>query len=92
MHVLNYSFQGSAFVFGPLGQRQGSLGMIFAFQVLPFLIIFVSMLFSILYYLRVLPFLVRLGGRVMFRLMGTSGAESLEVAAAFSWASRKLLW
>ena len=23
MHVLNYSFEGSAFVFGPLGQRQG---------------------------------------------------------------------
>ena len=81
MHVLKYSFKGSAFVFGPLGQREGSLGMIFAFQVLP-LIIFVSMLFSILYYLRVLPFLVRLAGRVMFRLLGTSGAESLEVAAS----------
>ena len=81
VRVLNYSFQGSAFVFGTLGQRQSSLGMIFAFQVLP-LIIFVSMLFSILYYLRVLPFLVRLAGRVMFRLLGTSGAESLEVAAS----------
>jgi len=81
MHVLNYSFQGSAFVFGPLGQRQSGLGMIFAFQVLP-LIIFVSMLFSILYYLRILPFLVQGAGRVMFRLMGTSGAESLEVAAS----------
>ena len=79
--VLDYSFAGSSFVFGPLGQKGGSLGVIFAFQALP-IIIFVASLFSILYYLRVLPILVYWAGKLMFKLMGTSGAESLEVAAS----------
>lgn len=79
--LLGYSFYGSSFVFGPLGQKGGPMGMIFAFQALP-LIIFVASLFAILYYLRIIPFLVYLTGRVMFRVFGTSGAESLEVAAS----------
>jgi len=79
--LLNFSFEGSKFVFGPLGDPHGNLGLIFAFQALP-LIIFVASLFSILYHLRVLPLLVLLAGKVMFWLMGTSGAESLEVAAS----------
>ncbi len=81
VRVLSYSFAGSSFVFGPLGQQKGPLGVVFAFQALP-MIIFVASLFSILYYLRVLPTLVLLMGKVMFKLMGTSGAESLEVAAS----------
>lgn len=79
--LLNFSFEGSKFVFGALGAKNGSLGLIFAFQVLP-MIIYVACLFSILYYLRVLPTLVLMVGKVMSRLMGTSGAESLEVAAS----------
>ncbi len=79
--LLNFAFEGSKFVFGPLGDPHGSLGLVFAFQVLP-LIIYVACLFSILYYLRVLPTLVLLVGKLMFKLMGTSGAESLEVAAS----------
>ena len=81
VRVLNYSFEGSKFVFGPLGQPSGPMGVVFAFQALP-MIIFVASLFSILYYLRVLPTLVLLVGKLMFRLLGTSGAESLEVAAS----------
>jgi len=79
--LLNYSFSGSSFVFGPLGQKGGPFGIVFAFQALP-MIIFVAALSSLLYYLRVLPTLVFLAGKVMFKLMGTSGAESLEVAAS----------
>jgi len=79
--VLNCSFAGSSFVFGKLGERGGSLGTIFAFQALP-IIIFVASLFSILYYLRVIPTLVLWTGKAMLKLMGTSGAESLEVAAS----------
>ena len=79
--LLNCSFAGSSFVFGPLGEKNGSFGMIFAFQALPMIIFFAS-LSSILYYLRVLPALVFLAGKVMFKLMRTSGAESLEVAAS----------
>jgi concentrative nucleoside transporter, CNT family len=78
---LNFSFAGSKFLFGPLGLPTGRNGMIFAFQVLP-LIIFVAAVFSILYYLRVLPTLILLAGKLMFWLMRTSGAESLDIAAS----------
>jgi CNT family concentrative nucleoside transporter len=80
-HLLNYSIEGSRFVFGPLGDPRGGMGVIFAFQVLP-IIIFIATLFAILYYVRLLPFLVELVGKFMFKVMGTSGAESLEVAAS----------
>jgi len=80
--LLNFSFEGSKCVFGPtLGDPKGSMGLIFAFQVLP-MIIFIACFFSILYYLRVLPTLVLLMGKAMHWLMRTSGAESLEVAAS----------
>ena len=78
---LNYSFEGSKFVFGALGDPKGQFGFVFAFQALP-LIIYVASVFSLLYYLRILPVLVELVGKLMFKLMGTSGAESLEVAAS----------
>jgi concentrative nucleoside transporter, CNT family len=79
--LLNFAFAGSKFLFGPLGDPQGNLGLIFAFQVLP-LIIYVACLFAILYYLRILPLLVMMMGRAMSKVMRTSGAESLEVAAS----------
>jgi CNT family concentrative nucleoside transporter len=79
--ILNCSFAGSQFVFGEMGKYQGNFGFVFAFQALP-MIIFVASLFSILYYLRILPTLVLLTGRAMAILLGTSGAESLEVAAS----------
>ena len=41
---LNYSFAGSTFVFGPLGDPKGQFGFIFAFQALP-MIIFVASIF-----------------------------------------------
>ncbi len=81
VNVLNCSFAGSSFVFGALGEKQGSFGVVFAFQALP-MIIFVASLMSILYYLRIIPILVLLTGKAMLKLLGTSGAESLEVAAS----------
>jgi len=54
---------------------------IFAFQVLP-PIIFVAALFAILYYLGVMQIVVRIFAKVMTKLMGASGAESLNVAAS----------
>ncbi len=79
--LLHFSFEGSKFVFGPLGDPKGNMGLLIAFQALP-IIIFVASVTSILYYLRVLPTLVLLVGKAMSKLMGTSGAESLEVAAS----------
>ena len=52
----------------------------FAFKALP-PIIFVSSFFSVLYYLGVLQFFVRIMARAMMYLMGTSGAETLSVSA-----------
>jgi len=79
--ILGYSYVGSSFVFGEIGKQQSSLGVIFAFQVLP-AIIFVSALFAILYYLGVMQLVVKAFAIVMNKVMGASGAESLNVAAS----------
>ena len=73
---------GSAFVFGDtLGKSSGSLGTVFAFQVLP-IIIFIASFFSILYYLGIMQWIVKAFAIVMQKIMGASGAESLNVAAS----------
>jgi len=81
--LLHYSEAGSTFVFGPLGAATGqqNLGVIFAFQVLP-IIIFIASLFAILYYLGVMQFVVKGMAIAMQKIMGASGAESLNVAAS----------
>src|SRR6185503_13161262 len=79
--VLGFSFVGSEFVFGKMGARGGDMGFIFAFQVLP-TIIFIAAVFAILYYLGVMQVIVKAFAVVMTRLMGASGAESLNVAAS----------
>src|SRR5437899_2225330 len=55
--ILGFSYVGSEFVFGEIGKQHSSLGIIFAFQVLP-AIIFVSALFAVLYYLGVMQLVV----------------------------------
>ena len=82
VQLLDYTIQGADFVFGALAHQQGgqSIGVIFAFQVLP-TIIFVSSLTSVLYYLGILQFVVKIMARVMVKLLGTSGAESLSNTA-----------
>lgn len=80
--LLNYSSDGARFVFGDkLGLRNDQFGVIFAFQVLP-IVIFISSLFSILYFLGVMQIFVRGMALFMQRFMGTSGAESTNVAAS----------
>src|SRR5579862_7411171 len=79
--MLEYTEAGSAFLFGPLGAKTGPYGVVVAFQVLP-IVIFIASFFSILYYLGVMQVLVRAMAVVMQRVMGTSGAESLNVAAS----------
>ena len=79
--MLGYTEQGSAFVFGPLGRADGPFGVVFAFQVLP-IIIFIASFFSILYYLGIMQWVVRGMAIGMQKLMGVSGAESLNVAAS----------
>jgi CNT family concentrative nucleoside transporter len=79
--ILHFSYAGSEFVFGEIGKPNSSLGVIFAFQILP-AIIFVSALFAIMYYLGIMQVIVRAFAKVMSRLLGASGAESLNVAAS----------
>src|SRR5438270_9562635 len=79
--VLAYAFVGSGFVFGELGKQNSSIGFIFAFQVLP-TIIFIASLFALLYYLGVMQVIIRGAAWLMQRVMGASGAESLNVAAS----------
>jgi CNT family concentrative nucleoside transporter len=79
--LLSYAFAGSQFVFGDLGKQGSHLGFYFAFQVLP-TVIFICALFAVLYYLGVMQLVIRAAAWLMIRLMGVSGAESLNVAAS----------
>src|SRR5579872_5473853 len=79
--VLSYSFAGSSFVFGELGKQHKDIGFVFAFQVLP-VVIFICALFAILYHYGIMQFVIRIAAWAMTRIMGASGAESLNVAAS----------
>jgi CNT family concentrative nucleoside transporter len=79
--LLGYAFVGSQFVFGDLGKQGSHLGFYFAFQVLP-TVIFICALFAVLYYLGVMQLVIKAAAWLMIRLMGVSGAESLNVAAS----------
>jgi CNT family concentrative nucleoside transporter len=78
--LFGYANVGSAFVFGKLADSD-SMGVIFAFQVLP-IIIFIASFFSILYYLGIMQVVVRAMAVAMQKVMAVSGAESLNVAAS----------
>ncbi len=79
--LLSYAFAGSQFVFGDLGKQGSHFGFYFAFQVLP-TVIFICALFAVLYYLGVMQVIIKAAAWLMIRLMGVSGAESLNVAAS----------
>lgn len=81
--LLNFTTEGAKFVFGNLAigpGQPGTLGSFFAFQVLPTIIFFASLM-SILYYLGVMQKIVQGMAWVMSKVMGTSGAESLSCTA-----------
>ncbi|HCV43583.1 MAG TPA: NupC/NupG family nucleoside CNT transporter [Bacteroidetes bacterium] len=83
VRLFSFASDGAQFVFGPLATSpgsSGSIGFIFAFQVLPTIIFFASFM-GICYYLGIMQRIVQGIAWVMLRLMGTSGAESLSVAA-----------
>ena len=80
--VLGSAVKGSEFVFGSkLVDPGGPAGFVFAFRVLP-TVIFVAALFAVLYHLGLMQWVVRGFAWIMARLMGASGAESLNVAAS----------
>ncbi|NOQ26895.1 MAG: Na+ dependent nucleoside transporter [Bacteroidales bacterium] len=76
--VLDFTKIGSEFLFGSL-MDMSSVGMIFAFQILP-TIIFFSALTSVLFYWGIIQVVVKGLAWVMMKAMKLSGAESLSVA------------
>jgi CNT family concentrative nucleoside transporter len=78
--LLSYTYAGSHFVFGDLANPGSSLGY-FAFGVLP-TVIFIAAFFAVLYHYGIMQFIIRIAAVIMTRVMGASGAESLNVAAS----------
>ena len=78
--LLAHSVDGSSLVFGRLGDPSSPL-QVFAFAVLP-TIIFVSALFAALYHIGLMQQIIKVVAWIMQRTMGTSGAESTNVAAS----------
>ena len=77
-NILTYSQAGIDFLFGNVGNQ--SLGFIFAFQVLP-IIIFFSSLIAVLYHLGIMGWIVKLLGGGLQMALQTSRPESLSAAA-----------
>lgn len=81
--LFSFAGDGAQFVFGSLARgpgADGSIGFFFAFQVLPTIIFFASLM-AVLYFLGIMQRIVQGMAWVMSWLMRTSGAESLCVAA-----------
>ncbi|MYL47108.1 NupC/NupG family nucleoside CNT transporter [Virgibacillus halodenitrificans] len=76
-NIVGYTNEGISFLFGSLVAGDG---MIFAFQVLT-VIIFFSSLISILYYLGIMQWIIRIIGGALAKLLSTSKTESLSAAA-----------
>ncbi|SIT80287.1 NupC/NupG family nucleoside CNT transporter [Edaphobacillus lindanitolerans] len=72
--VIDYAGEGVAFLFGD------KFGFVFAFNVLT-VIIFFSALISVLYYLGIMQWVIKLIGGGLSKLLGTSKAESVSAAA-----------
>ena len=78
--LLGYSRAGMEFMFGGLVGTSDSLGFVFAFNVLP-VVIFFSSLIAVLYHARVMQWMIRILGGGLRKLLGTSHTESLSAAA-----------
>ncbi|MGD0858232.1 MAG: nucleoside transporter C-terminal domain-containing protein [Terracidiphilus sp.] len=79
--MLASTYAGTQVLFGPLGVPTGSMGSIFAFQVLP-TIIFISAFFAVLYHIGLMQIVIRALAWIMLKTMRISGAESMNVAAS----------
>jgi concentrative nucleoside transporter, CNT family len=77
--IILFTEKGTQFLFGPLADPKQS-GFILAIQVLPS-IIFFSSLSAILYYLKILPFIISGFSKILKKNLKVSGAETLSVVA-----------
>jgi CNT family concentrative nucleoside transporter len=77
-NIIGYSQDGINFIFGDLGNK--SIGFIFAFNVLP-VIIFFSSLITVLYHLKIMDVIIRVIGGFLQKVLKTSQPESMSAAA-----------
>ncbi|WP_080846879.1 NupC/NupG family nucleoside CNT transporter [Cytobacillus gottheilii] len=78
--IISYANEGINFLFGGIFTEQSGITSVFAFQVLP-VVIFFSSLISVLYYLKIMQFFIKILGGGLSWLLGTRKAESLSAAA-----------
>ncbi|MGD6843224.1 NupC/NupG family nucleoside CNT transporter [Bacillus infantis] len=79
-NIVGYANEGINFLFGGLFADGTNIGMVFAFQVLP-TVIFFSSLISVLYYVGIMQWVIKIIGGGLSKLLGTSKAESISAAA-----------
>ena len=77
--VIDFAMAGAVFVFGDLA-KASEFGFIFAFQVLPTIIFFASLM-GVLYHIGLMQKIVQGMAWVMQKVLRISGSESLSVAA-----------
>ncbi|UOQ48051.1 NupC/NupG family nucleoside CNT transporter [Gracilibacillus caseinilyticus] len=77
--IINYANEGISFLFGSLANSD-EFGSIFALHVLP-IIIFFSSLISVLYYLGIMQWIIKILGGGLSKLLWTSKSESMSAAA-----------
>ncbi len=76
--LLGYANDGIDFIFGGLASDE--VGFSFLVRVLP-VVIFFAALMEVMYHLRIMPLIVKYGGRAVNFLTGTKPIESLNVVA-----------
>lgn len=77
--VIETSAEGIQFVFGGVLQGDG-IGFVFAFQVLPVIVFFASLI-AVLYHLGIMQVVIKWMGGWLSKLLKTSKAESISAAA-----------
>lgn len=77
--LIGYANEGIVFVFGGLANAD-NVGFVFAMSVLT-IIIFFSSLISVLYYLGIMQFIIKIIGGFLSKVLGTTKAESVNAAA-----------
>ena len=78
--LLSFSQAGARFLFGNLTDGSQNWGFVFAFQVLPTIVFFASLM-SILYHLGIMQRIVAALASVLKITLGVSGTEALSAAA-----------
>lgn len=78
--VISFADEGTAFLFGKVGDPSGPWGFIFAVKVLPIIIFFASLM-AVLYHLGVMQRIVAGVAWILRRTLNVTGVEALSTAA-----------